>query len=61
MQNAEVIRDIVNKLECKPDLLVRVPCVYCHDGKTMILDPKGGSKINHYEAVVLSATSSIFE
>lgn len=42
MQNAEVIRDIVNKLECKPDWLIRVPCVYCHNGKTMILDPTTG-------------------
>lgn len=42
MQHAELINSIIRYLECKPDLLVRVPCVYCGNGKVLVLDPTTG-------------------
>ena len=37
MQYADVISYIVRYLECKPEVIIRVPCVFCHNGQALLL------------------------
>lgn len=37
MQHADVISYIVRHLECKPEVIIRVPCVFCHNGRALLL------------------------
>ena len=42
MQNVDVIKYIIQHLECKPEIIVRVPCLFCHNGRALLLVPSTG-------------------
>jgi len=42
MQHADTIKYILRHLECKPELIVRVPCLFCNNGQALLLVPSTG-------------------
>ena len=42
MQHADTIKYILRHLECKPELTVRVPCLFCNYGQALLLVPSTG-------------------
>lgn len=42
MQNVDVIKYILTHLECKPEIIIRVPCLFCNNGQALLLVPSTG-------------------
>lgn len=42
MQHADTIKYIIQHLECRPEIIVRVPCLFCHNGRALLLVPSTG-------------------
>ena len=42
MQHADTIKYILRHLECKPELIVRVPCLFCKARRALLLIPRTG-------------------
>lgn len=42
MQNAHLINSIIRSMECKPEIIVRVPCLFCNNGQALLLVPSTG-------------------
>jgi len=42
MQHADTIKYILRHLECKPEVIIRVPCLFCHNGRALLLVPSTG-------------------
>jgi len=39
VENADLIRAIIDGLECKPEIILRVPCLFCNNNNVMLLIP----------------------
>ncbi len=42
LQNADLIRDIIQSLGCKPEILLRIPCPFCKNRRCLLLIPDSG-------------------
>ncbi len=42
VENADLIRAIIDGLECKPEIILRVPCLFCNNGQALLLIPSTG-------------------
>lgn len=42
VENADLIRAIIDGLECKPEIILRVPCLFCKTRRALLLIPRTG-------------------
>lgn len=42
MQNAHLIYSIIRSMECEPEIILRVPCLFCNNGRALLLVPSTG-------------------
>jgi len=42
VQNVDTIKYILRHMECKPEIVIRVPCLYCNVKRALLLIPSTG-------------------